>query len=105
MAPYPLLLMTFFPPKILGVTADNALNNDKMIKHLAMFVDTFPSYTVQGLGQARSRPFLLALTLDPGRLDPGPGGSGQGWVRADPGPLIFSSGLNFFFFFFSNAVI
>ena len=60
------------------------------------------SYTVQGPGRAGSRPFLLALTLAPGRLDPGPGGSGQGRVRADPGPLIFSSELNIFF---SNAVI
>ena len=54
-------------------------------------------YTVQGPGRAGSRPFLLALTLAPGRLDPGPGGLGQGWVRADPGPLIFSGELNFFF--------
>ena len=28
----------------------------------------------------------LSLALAPGRLDPGPGGSGQGRVRADPGP-------------------
>ena len=59
-------------------------------------------YTVQGPGRAGSRPFLLALTLAPGQLDPGPGGPGQGRVRADPGPLIFSSEL---IFFFSNAVI
>ena len=39
----------------------------------------------------------LSLALAPGRLDPGPGGSGQGRVRADPGPLIFSSELNIFF--------
>ena len=37
-----------------------------------------------------------SLALAPGQLDPGPGGSGQGRVRADPGPLIFSSELNFF---------
>ena len=36
-----------------------------------------------------------SLALAPGWLDPGPGGSGQGRVRADPGPLIFSSKLNF----------
>ena len=39
----------------------------------------------------------LSLALAPGRLDPRPGGSGQGRVRADPGPLIFSSELIFFF--------
>jgi hypothetical protein len=27
-----------------------------------------------------------SLALAPGRLDPGPGGSGQGRVRADPDP-------------------
>ena len=49
-------------------------------------------------GQAGVRPFLLALTpaLALGRLDPKPGGSGQGRVRADPGPLTFSSELDFF---------
>ena len=39
----------------------------------------------------------LSLALAPGRLDPGPVGSGQGRVRADPDPLIFSSEQNFFF--------
>ena len=34
--------MTFFLPQILGVTADNASNNDKMIEHLAVLLDTFP---------------------------------------------------------------
>ena len=34
--------MTFFPPQILGVTADNASNNDKMIEHLATLINTFP---------------------------------------------------------------
>ena len=34
--------MTFFLPQILGVTADNASNNDKMIEHLATLIDTFP---------------------------------------------------------------
>lgn len=29
-------------PQILGVTADNASNNDKMIEHLAVVIDTFP---------------------------------------------------------------
>ena len=38
----------------------------------------------------------LSLALALGRLDPRPGGSGQGQVRADPGPLIFSSELIFF---------
>ena len=33
--------MTFFP-QILGVTADNASNNNKMIDHLAVLNDTFP---------------------------------------------------------------
>ena len=33
--------MTFFP-RFLGVTADNASNNDKMIEHLAVVIDTFP---------------------------------------------------------------
>ena len=28
--------------QILGVTADNALNNDKMIEHLAVLIKTFP---------------------------------------------------------------
>ena len=42
-------------------------------------------------GQATS-----SLALAPGQLDPRPGGSGQGRVRANPGPLIFSSELNFF---------
>ena len=49
------------------------------------------SYTVQGPGQARSRPFLLALDPGPqgqGQLDPGPIGSGQGQARADPDPSI-----------------
>ena len=31
-----------FSVQILGVTADNASNNDKMIEHLAILVDTFP---------------------------------------------------------------
>jgi hypothetical protein len=31
-----------FFPQILGVTADNASNNDKMIEHLAVIIDTFP---------------------------------------------------------------
>ena len=44
----------------------------------------------------------LSLALAPGRLDPSPVGSGQGRVRADPDPLIFSSEQ---IFFFSNAVI
>jgi len=35
------MYMTFFP-QILGVTADNASNNDKMIEHLAILIDTFP---------------------------------------------------------------
>ena len=39
----------------------------------------------------------LSLALAPGRLDPGPVGSGQGRVRVDPDPLIFSSQQNFFF--------
>jgi len=29
--------------QILGVTADNASNNDKMIEHLATLIETFPS--------------------------------------------------------------
>jgi hypothetical protein len=29
-------------PQILGVTADNASNNDKMIEHLAVLIDSFP---------------------------------------------------------------
>ena len=29
-------------PQILGVTTDNASNNDKMIEHLAVVIDTFP---------------------------------------------------------------
>ena len=39
----------------------------------------------------------LSLALAPGRLDPGPVGSGQGRVRADPDPLIFISEQIFFF--------
>ena len=39
----------------------------------------------------------LSLALAPGRLDPGPVKSGQGQVRADPDPLIFSSEQIFFF--------
>ena len=64
-------------------------------------------YTVQGPGRAVKAIFAgpdpgpqgratLSLALAPGRLDPGPG-PGQGRVRADPGPLIFSSELNIFF--------
>ena len=46
---------------------------------------------------ARDNPYL-SLALAPGRLDPGPVGSGQGRVRVDPDTLIFSSGQIFFFF-------
>ena len=70
-------------------------------------------YTVQGLGRAVKAIFAgpdpgpqgqatLSLALAPGWLDPGPGGSGQDRVRADPGPLIFSSELKFFFLKCSN---
>jgi hypothetical protein len=31
-----------FSAQILGITADNALNNDKMIEHLATLINTFP---------------------------------------------------------------
>jgi hypothetical protein len=34
--------MTFFFLQTLGVTADNASNNDKMIEHLAVLLETFP---------------------------------------------------------------
>ena len=31
-----------FSFQLLGITADNASNNDKMIEHLAILIDTFP---------------------------------------------------------------
>jgi hypothetical protein len=34
--------VTFFFLQTLGVTADNASNNDKMIEHLAVLLETFP---------------------------------------------------------------
>jgi hypothetical protein len=39
--------MTFSFLQILGVTADNASNNDKMIEHLAVLIETFPGATNQ----------------------------------------------------------
>src|SRR6266567_2301250 len=35
-------IMLIFNPQILGVTCDNASNNDKMVEHLATLLEGFP---------------------------------------------------------------